>query len=286
MTGPHIAITDETLTGRHGALTIRRYAPAEVDGDATPLLWVHGGGFVQGSLRMLESSAVATAVAEAGRVVWAASYHLAPMWNIFRAPRDGQLKGNRFPLPVDDVSDAIRHVQERSPHGRFTLGGASAGACLTAAATLRLRDEGGQLPLSLVFAYGTFHATLPAQSPALEAQLGGKTGFGSMNPAQAYKMNRNYAGSPDVMDNPYAFPGGHDLSGLPRTLMIDAFHDGLRASGEAFSQELAAAGVPVDYSVVEGSNHGFLNTPKKPTFDVGISRITDWLTAVDRSTQS
>ncbi|WP_083887711.1 alpha/beta hydrolase fold domain-containing protein [Nocardia asiatica] len=70
-------------------------------------------------------------------------------------------------------------------------------------------------------------------------------------------MNRNYVGDEDLL-NSGAFPGGRDVSGLPPALMLDADHDTLRASGERFAAELAA-GVPVSYTVVPHSWHGYLD---------------------------
>lgn len=44
------------------------------------------------------------------------------------------------------------------------------------------------------------------------------------------------------MADPFAFPGGHDLSGMPPTLVLDADRDSLRASGERFATELPTVG--------------------------------------------
>jgi acetyl esterase/lipase len=81
------------------------------------------------------------------------------------------------------------------------------------------------------------------------------------------------------MNDPYALPGGADLSGFPRTLMIDADRDSLRASGEAFHAELTEAGANVEYAIVEGSKHGFLDRPTTLAFQQGISRVSQWLGA-------
>ena len=79
------------------------------------------------------------------------------------------------------------------------------------------------------------------------------------------------------MQDPRAFPGGHDLTGLPDTLMLDADRDSLRASGGAFAEELRRAGVPLRYEVVPETPHGFLNRPGTPGYDAGVRIMTDWL---------
>jgi acetyl esterase/lipase len=58
----------------------------------------------------------------------------------------------------------------------------------------------------------------------------------------------------------YAFPAlSSDLSGFPRTLIVNDEYDTLRASGEAFGEQLAAAGVDVRVVLVPGVLHGHLN---------------------------
>ena len=54
---------------------------------------------------------------------------------------------------------------------RIAVGGASAGANLTAGAVLKLRDRDGWLPSALVFVYGVAHPVVPPPSPALAAAL-------------------------------------------------------------------------------------------------------------------
>ena len=59
----------------------------------------------------------------------------------------------------------------------------------------------------------------------------------------------------------YAMPGLAVLDGLCPVLVLDAEFDDLRPSGEAFTAQLAAAGVDVQHVVVRGLPHGFLNQP-------------------------
>jgi acetyl esterase len=157
------------------------------------------------------------------------------------------------------------------------LGGASAGACLTAAAALGLAFRGETQPSELVLAYGTFHRELPALSPDIRQRLRGRHGFTRFRPATVRRMNRNYAGSPQAEAEPLAFPGGHPPVGMPPTLLIDADRDSLRASGAAFAAELSAAQVPVEYHVVTESAHGFFDRPGAEYFARGISIIASRL---------
>lgn len=278
-----IAVKDVTIEGRHGPLTVRSYEPAEVISAAT-VVWLHGGAFAWGDLDGPESHAVASGLAHAGHAVIAVDYPLVPPTSWFRKPRPGTLPGVRFPVPVDGVVDAVLWAQARTPSGDVVLGGASAGACLAAGTTLRLLTEGRRIPTSLMLAYGTFHADLPAPSPELKRRLRGRHGLGQFTPGVVEKMNRNYAGSLEKMRDPQAFPGGADLKGFPRTLLLDADRDALRASGDAFAAELAMAGVAVDHRIVPGSRHGFLNKPGKPPYLLGMNLLRDWLAPAGQST--
>ncbi|MFB4303860.1 alpha/beta hydrolase fold domain-containing protein [Actinomadura sp. NTSP31] len=276
MKGTTVEMTVENISvdGKHGAVPVRVYAR---QAGGTPLLWVHGGAFCGGSIDMAESHAVACAIARAGRTVVTVDYRRVPPCNWLRRPKPGSLPGVRFPVPLDDVSDAFLWVRKQSPTGDAVMGGASAGACLAAAATLRFRDHGAPLPSRLALAYGTFHPRLPSRSAQLASRLRGRHGIVQFRPSTVERMNRNYAGSPEAMTNPYAFPGGAGLEGFPPALLLDADRDSLRASGEAFAAELAAARVPVVHRVVAESAHGFLDKPSRRHFATGIGILVGWL---------
>ncbi len=269
-----VRVSDGIVKGRETSIPVRKYVPARPTTSAT-LVWTHGGGFSHGGLDQLESHAVAASIAAKGWTVIAVDYRLVPPWSWWRPPRSGRLEGTRFPLPLNDVEDVVRATM-KGAGGDVYLGGASAGACLSAAAALRLA-RAGAAPRGLVLAYGSFHAKLPPGSRELAARLRGLHGIVQFRPGTVEKMNRNYAGSPQAMSDPFAFPGGHDLRGLPPALVMDADRDSLRASGELFGRELIAAGVDTDYLVIPGTHHGFLDRPQDRTFAPGIDAILEWL---------
>jgi acetyl esterase len=275
-----ISVWDDVLPGRHGPIPVRRYRPhSGAERNSALVVWLHGGAFSHGGLDMPESHAVGLALAEAGHPVVAVDYRRVPRWSWWRGPRSGELGGIRYPVPLDDVIDVVFHVRaEADAAGReLVLGGASAGACLAAAGTLRLIRERQVGPDRMLLEYGTFHAELPPLSPELRTRIRGQHAFMQFRPSTVERMNRNYAGRIVAMADPFAFPGGHDLSGMPPTLVLDADRDSLRASGEAFARELAEAGVDVEHSIVPESAHGFLNRPSTPEFDDGVRRATRWL---------
>ncbi|MEW9870790.1 alpha/beta hydrolase [Arthrobacter sp. HS15c] len=269
-----VTVEDDAAWGRHGPVVVRRYRCA-AEATAQTLVWVHGGAFAWGNLDMPESDAVARALAAAGRPVIAVDYRRVPRWSRWREPGSGSLPGVRYPLPVDDVVDVLEWVQ--AERGSAVLGGASAGACLAAAATLRQVRGRRATPAALVLAYGIFHSALPAASLELRGRIRSGERIERSRITSVNRMNRNYAGSPEAMHDAFAFPGGHNLAGMPPTLVLDADRDYLRASSERFAQELAEADVDVSRHVIAKARHGFLNKPASSLFTEGINYMAGWL---------
>jgi acetyl esterase/lipase len=171
-------------------------------------------------------------------------------------------------VPHDDTVAAIRWLRDSAAAlgidpERIAVGGASAGANLTAGAVLRLRDRDGWLPRTLVFVYGVAHPVLPPSSRSLAAALAELPAVLAPVPAGERDdvVTLNYLGGPLSSADGYAMPGLAQLDGLCPTLVINAEYDRLRASGEAFTAALALAGVDVRQVMVPGVLHAFLNQP-------------------------
>jgi acetyl esterase/lipase len=250
---PDVEVVNETVPGPHGPIPVRVYRTAGSAGLRPLLVWCHGGAWAGGDLDMPEADASAREVAaQAGAVVVSVDYRLA----------NG---GVHFPVPLDDVVAAYEWAIGRSEElgvdqGRVTLGGASAGGNLAAGACLRVRDEGGRLPASLLLLYPCLHAPLPEPSDELREKLGSSP---AAWPPEVFEVViENYLGAPIAKASPYALPGLADLRGLPPTLIINCEFDELRASGELFGRQLEAAGVEAEVRTVEGVPHGHINVPE------------------------
>ncbi len=220
------------------------------------LVWAHGGGFLGGDLDMREADWTAREVcARAGAVVVSVDYRLA-------------VDGVCYPVPHDDTVAAVCWVRDSTDElgidpDRISIGGASAGANLTAGAVLKLRDREGWLPRTLVFVYGVAHPVLPAPSRMLAAALAELPPLLAPTPAGERDdfLTVNYLGGSLSSADGYAMPGLAQLEGLCPTLVVNAEYDRLRSSGEAFAAALALAGVDVRQVTVRGLLHGFLNQP-------------------------
>ncbi|WP_250032469.1 alpha/beta hydrolase [Paractinoplanes maris] len=278
-----VSTTERKIIGPHGEIPMRVYAPAAGERSIHPrrgLVWAHGGAFAGGDLDMPENDWVARQLAGRGVVVVTVDYRLSPL-------PDGESSGapavRRFPYPVasEEVTAAFvwaTHSDSAVPAANWALGGASAGGNLAAGAALRLRDTGGPTPYALMLAYPVLHAALPPVPPELAARVRALPPPFNFSAEQVATMNLAYVQDPGALREAYAFPGGHDVSGLPPTFILNGDADSLRASGQQFGAELAAAGVDVMVIREPGTSHGHLNDPNDPAAPRSITRIADWLT--------
>lgn len=246
-----VSINDVQVAGPHGEVPVRLYIDHSRPATAG-LVWVHGGGFVGGDLDMPEAHWVSLYIASRGIPVASVDYKKA-------------LHGIRYPVPLDEVfATWLWATGPEHPLGAevetLHFGGASAGANLATATTLRLRDEGFQLPASLILAYPLVHAVLPPLADDITAALAVNPPPVNFTPRVVQAFNENYTGA-DVESARYAFPGDVSLAGLPAVRIVNAEADELRASGELFARQLTAEGVDTMCLTQMGSQHGFLNEP-------------------------
>jgi acetyl esterase len=239
-----VRIEDLAIDGPHGPIPVRVYEPDEPAAGA--LLWAHGGGFRHGDLDMPEGHIVSVELARrAPALVVSVDYRLA----------EGAV--NNHPVPIDDVAAAWDWFCGRElPAGPAAIGGASAGAALALSATLRARDAGARLPDAMLLAYPFAHYPNPALDPEVAAEMAGLPFRFTAEGVE--EMVRNYVGR--ISDVPAdALPGAARLDGLPRTLLIAAEYDDLRASAELLERQLREVGVPVEPYLARGMTHGHLN---------------------------
>ncbi|WP_430647927.1 alpha/beta hydrolase [Agromyces sp. GXS1127] len=288
---------------------VRVYPADAAAARPTPaLVWAHGGGFVAGDLDMPEADWVAGAFAARGVTVVSIDYRLV-----------GADGANVYPAGSDDVLAAWAwtavHVDELGiDPTRIVVGGASAGANLTAGAVLRTLgvpatpDSAGGAdrfpnaaveaapgsdapsaertprPAGVFLAYPTLLAVQPAPDAALRAMLDANPVADRFGPARVREMYETYLGG-QVEDAPLpAVPGlatPADLAGFPPVLMVNGEADELRVSGEAFAATLVAAGVAVEVMTEPGTEHGHLNRPGEPAASVTVERVLGWLAGLD-----
>src|SRR5262245_30408889 len=124
-------VEDRKFRGLAGDLPMRIYTP-DGRGPFPVLVYLHGGGWVVGSIETVDASCRSFANL-VGCIVVSADYRLAPE--------------HKFPAAADDCYAALRWttLQAASFHGdpsRVAVGGESAGANLAAVVTLMALERG------------------------------------------------------------------------------------------------------------------------------------------------
>ncbi|WP_285246846.1 alpha/beta hydrolase [Pseudarthrobacter sp. efr-133-R2A-89] len=249
--GPDVPIHTVTADGRHGPVSLRIYG--EASGTGSPaLVWLHGGGFVSGSVDIPESDYLARVLADRGTPVLSVDYRLA---------RDGV----SYPIPHDDALTGWFWARKNAASlgldpDLLCLGGAGAGGNLAVGAALYLVDAGKPLPAKLLLAYPFLHAELPPPAGGLdEAVMAGLPRHLRFTLEDCIRTAENYVGGPVSMAPSYAMPGYADPAGLPPTALLACEYDDARGSTELFASSLERAGVPVSSFLARGAVHGHLN---------------------------
>ena len=201
----------------------RSHTPGD---DATgAILYVHGGGYVIGSLDS-HRHLVTEIGRAAGVPVYALDYRLAPE--------------HRFPAPVDDTVAAYRQLLSQGiAPGKITIAGDSAGGGLVVAALVAIRDAG---------------LTQPALgwtiSPWIDMEaLGGTmTSNAASDPTvqreTIREMAAHYLNGADPR-SPLAAPLYADLKGIAPLLIQVGSIETLLDDSIRLASRAAAAGVPV-----------------------------------------
>ncbi|SDT40923.1 alpha/beta hydrolase [Microlunatus soli] len=263
---------------------LRIYRP-QTNSTGVIFLWAHGGAWIGGDLEMAEADGVSRRVAGFGITVVSVDYTLAPRpagWPAEEAPPSGADRPRAgYPVASVQLAAAFDWVVEHATDlggaaDKIGIGGASAGGNLAASAALRLRDAGGQQPAAVILSYPALHATHPPIADELLARLADVPQEDQIDPDGMPDLTANYAGT--ARDEPYAFPGSHDVARLPRTLIVNADLDTLRPSGELFAAELAGTGGDVRVLAEQSTIHGYLNNPDDPAVPITIARMVRWLT--------
>lgn len=237
--------TDHHVPGPPNApeVLVRVYEPADRPATLPALLWIHGGGYVLGSVEDDDIRARVLAK-RINCVVASVDYRLAPE--------------HPFPAPVEDCYAALKWLAANADAldvdpKRIAIGGASAGGGLTAGLALLARDRGEvnvafQLPIyPMIDDTNTTPSSHAITEPRVWNRQSNLLGW------QAYLGQE--PGSDDV--SPYAAAArATDLAGLPPAYIpvgeLDLFLD----ENITYAQRLMQAGVPTELHIYRGCYHG------------------------------
>jgi acetyl esterase len=239
---PVASVVQRGIRGQGGWLPIRIYRPPG-EGLHPALLWMHGGGFMLGTLEGDDRKCRALTT-RGSCIVVSVGYRLAPE--------------TKFPGALEDTYSALEWVaanaaELRVDPARIALGGESAGGNLAAAAALAARDRGGPTIALQLLIYPVTDMRL--DTPSFSEFADGPI----ITRRDVAWFNEQYIARAEDADSPYlSVLRAPDLRRLPAALVVTAGCDPLRDQGEAYAVRLRDAGVEALTWRYDGMPHGFL----------------------------
>lgn len=255
-----------TNTARHlatkhhaTAISIRVYRPANTT-TSSWLLWLHGGGFTEGSLDSPEAHAFCAELsARHNFTCVSVDYTLATPY----APS--------YPYALDDVIQAwhwmVQQVSATNLDKQSTtlcIGGASAGATLAASATqcmlaMHTKNSSFTLPQAFFGAYGVYHTMqqqlIPDNWEFNTSILPEPLRFTAQSCGQMFER---YTGAPYFFPK-YSIPAQESLHNFPPSALLCSEFDDLAPSSIAFAKQLQTAQHPTSLAMAPGVLHGYFN---------------------------
>jgi acetyl esterase len=235
------SVVERTIPGPAGALPTRVYTPPGV-GPFPVVLYLHGGGWVIGSLDSHDASARALCNAVPAIVI-AVDYRKAP-----EAP---------FPAAHEDTWAAWTWTLDNAAAlggiaRRVAVAGESAGANMAASIALRARDATAvQDPVHQLLVYPVVDADL--DSPSERQNAAAKP----LDTASLAWFHDRYLPDAAGRTDPRFALRNNDLFNLPSATVITADIDPLRSEGRAYAEALDNLGGWVHWLNVEGVTHEF-----------------------------
>jgi acetyl esterase/lipase len=225
-------------------VAVRIYQPTNRPDTLPAILWMHGGGYVLGSVE--KDDLLAKNLAKAVQcVVVSVEYGLAPE--------------NSFPAPLEDCYAALKWLSTHSDElgvekSRIAIGGGSAGGGLAAGLALLARDrtEVDVVFQLLISPMIDDRNILPASEANPDTLV-----WSRENNLIGW---RSYLGHEPGGKNlsPYAAASrATDLTGLPPAYISVGELDLFLNENIAYAQRLLEAGVPTELHVYPGAFHGF-----------------------------
>ena len=232
------------LEGPYGTIPVRVYHPSKpglAEGGA--LIYLHGGGFVVGSLDQFET-AMRRLCEGSGAQVYAVDYKLAPEY--------------QWPVQMEEGEFVVRwlfaHAAERGVDlTRIALGGDSAGGNMTCTICLKLRDENGpKLALQMPLYPET---KMPFDTAAGIENVSG----GYVDTAGVLLFVWSLLPQGTDYSQPYITPlNARSHADLPNALLVTCGFDMLRDVGHAYAQKLAKDGNDITYVHYPDLPHGII----------------------------
>lgn len=237
---------DIGIVGPMGTLSARVYTP-EGTGPFPVIVYFHGGGWVVADINTYDATPRAM-VLGADAIVVSVEYRHAPEF--------------KFPAAHDDAWTAYAWVVENAQTingdaSKVAVAGESAGANLAANVALEAKERKATLPVyqALIYPVAGTDMNTPSYLENADATPLGKADM-------AWFFDKVLESKDQMSDPRLDLVHRTDLEGLPPTTVITAQIDPLRSEGQAFAENLKAAGVTVDAVNFDGVTHEFFGMAK------------------------
>lgn len=198
------------------------------------ILYLHGGGYVMGSIHSYRLNAVRIALSCQATVVLP-EYRLAPE--------------NTYPAALDDAIAVYASLIARVRPEKFVVGGDSAGGGLALATVLRAKGEQQPLP-SAVFCFSPWTdltVSLPSWTDNRKTEVW-------LNRDHSAEWARQYAGS-SALNTPFISPLFGNYTNFPRTLLFAGQDEALLDDSKVLADNIRAAGASVELDIGQKMQH-------------------------------
>ncbi|PQZ54927.1 alpha/beta hydrolase [Bacillus sp. MYb209] len=257
VTTSKIETTYKVIEGKNGTIPLRIYTPSN-EGNLPAVVFFHGGGFIGGSVDVVENPCKALAE-KAGAVVISVDYRLAPE--------------HPYPAGLTDSFEAVTWVYEHATELRVSpqqiaVSGDSAGGNLATVCALMDSEKGTKMIKLQALIYPTVNMAgvqtedfewsrdqyeIRNHSELIIPMLEGMAGSSELL-FQLYLQNNGEITDPHV--SPLL---SNKLSNMPQTLIVTAEFDYLKVECEAYAAKLARSGVTTKLIQYNGTDHAFMD---------------------------
>ncbi|MDD3224782.1 MAG: alpha/beta hydrolase [Clostridium sp.] len=245
----------KSIEGENGKIAIRIYSPLNIE-KVPCLIFFHGGGFIGGTVGVVENPCKAIAD-KANAVVISVDYRLAPE--------------NPFPKGLNDCFDVVKYAYNNSEQlkidkDKICVSGDSAGGNLSAVCSLRDRNEKTNMikyqaliyPVVILtnkkgkeYEWDISQYNIKDNNELITSKVTELSD--TLMIEELYAMNES-------LENTYMSPLlENDFCNLPKTLVITAEYDFLRIQGEVYVKKLINAGVDARNIRYKGMDHAFID---------------------------
>lgn len=237
----HVEDRELELSGH--SIRARFYLPRERRQNGPGLVWLHGGGFVIGSLAS-HDHAMREMAYQIDAPVIAVDYRLGP--------------DHRYPSSHDDALDAFCAIWRDAvsfgiDRDRIALGGDSAGANLALSTALSLKAAREPLPAYLALVYPP--TELEHRSASREHN---GSGYFLTSELMTWFSDRFVQSEANLGEPRMSVLRAASFAGMPRTLVTTAGFDPLRDEGETLARRMREDGVDVEHRSEDRLIHGYL----------------------------